>query len=135
MFSLNCLYDFLGITKQAVHQSRLRQLNFDLELQDLVEQVELIREDHPGCGVEKLYATLNPKLMGRDKFCEIFMSLGYRVKRIENRTRTTIPSHINFPNLIEGMLVARPYQVMQTDITYFDLRGVLYYIIFFNRCL
>lgn len=118
------------MSKQAVHQGRKRQLEFDLELLDLVQQVDLIREDHPGCGIEKLYTTLKPKLMGRDKFCEIFISLGYRIRRIKNYIRTTIPSHINYPNLIEGMLVTRPFQVVQTDITYFNLKGVFYYIVF-----
>lgn len=68
--------------------------------------------------------------MGRDKFCEIFISLGYRVKRIKNYMRTTIPQHLDHPNLIEGMSVIRPYQVMQSDITYFDLNGRFYYIVF-----
>ena len=68
--------------------------------------------------------------MGRDKFCEIFMDLGYRVKQVKNYTRTTIPTHMSYPNFIEGMAVTRPYQVIQTDITYFDLGGEFYYIIF-----
>ena len=120
----------MGISKQAVHQSRKRQQKFDLELMEMIRQVDIIREDHPGCGVEKLYTILNPEHMGRDKFCEIFMELGYRVKQIKNYTRTTIPVHSNYLNLIEGMAVTRPYQVIQTDITYFDLNGKFYYIIF-----
>ena len=118
------------MSKQAVHQSRKRQLKFDLELMDLVQQADIIRNDHPGCGVEKLYRTLKPQFMGRDKFCEVFMELGYRVKRIQNYVRTTIPSHINYPNLIEGMMVTKPFQVLQSDITYFDLNGKFYYIVF-----
>lgn len=103
---------------------------FQTELSDLVEQVDLIREDHPGCGVEKMYYTLQPKYLGRDKFCEIFMDLGYRVRQIKNYVRTTIPSHINYPNLIQGMEVYRPFQVVQSDITYYHLNGKHYYIVF-----
>ena len=77
-----------------------------------------------------MYKTLAPRCMGRDKFCEIFMNLGYRVRSIKNYRRTTIPTHINYPNLIEGMQVTGPYQVLQSDITYFDLHGVFYYIVF-----
>ena len=101
-----------------------------MELAELVVQVDTIREDHPGCGVEKMYDTLCPNLMGRDKFCEIFMGLGYGIKRIRNYHRTTIPTHIKYPNLIEGMTVFRPYQVIQSDITYFELKGKHFYIVF-----
>lgn len=101
-----------------------------MELIDLVRQVDTIREDHPGCGVEKLYRTLKPEYMGRDKFCNIFMDLGYGIRRVKNYRRTTIPVHLDYPNLIEGMRVNAPYQVVQSDITYFDLGTELYYIVF-----
>ena len=120
----------LRISKQAVHKSRKRQERFDMELNDLICQADAIRADHPGCGVEKLYKTLNPHTMGRDKFCEIFMELGYRVRKIKNYIRTTVPVWFDYPNLIEGMVVTRPYQVLQSDITYFDIKGKFYYMVF-----
>ena len=120
----------MNISKQAVHQARKRQKQFDLELMELVHQADIIREEHPGCGVEKMYRTLKPKFMGRDKFCEIFMDLGYRVRRLKNYRKTTIPMHLNYPNLIEGMEITKPYQVLQSDITYFYLNGYFYYLVF-----
>jgi len=120
----------LDISKQAVSQARKRQKLFDIELNNLVTQADIIRKDHPGCGVEKLYKILKPKHVGRDKFCEIFMDLGYRVRRIKNYTRTTIPVWFNYPNLIEGMMIDKPYTVLQSDITYFDIAGKFYYIVF-----
>lgn len=113
-----------------MHQARKRQQQFNLELMDLINQADIIREEHPGCGVEKMYRTLKPKFMGRDKFCEIFMNLGYRVRTIKNYRRTTIPTHLNYPNLIEGMGVTKPHQVLQSDITYFYLNDNFYYIVF-----
>lgn len=101
-----------------------------MELIDLVKQVDTIREEHPGCGVEKLYRTLKPDYMGRDKFCEVFMGLGYGIRKVKNFRRTTIPAHLNYPNLIEGMLVNEPYRVIQSDITYFELGDQFYYIVF-----
>ena len=120
----------MDLTKQAVAQARKRQLQFDDELIDLVQQADIIREEHPGCGVEKMYDILKPKFMGRDKFCEVFMELGYRIRIIKNYMRTTIPSHINYPNIIEGIQLLRPYQVIQSDITYFNVEGKFYYIVF-----
>lgn len=101
-----------------------------MELEELVIQADLLKKEHPGCGVEKMYATLKPKTMGRDKFCEIFMSLGYGVKRTKNYRKTTIVGHLNYPNLIEGMYVNRPYQVIQSDITYFELPDRFNYLVF-----
>jgi len=103
---------------------------FDQELEQLVTQADEIKKEHPGCGVEKMYETLQPQTMGRDKFCEVFLSLGYGVKRIKNYRKTTIAGHVNYPNLIEGLYVDRPNQVVQSDITYFDLNGKFYYIVF-----
>lgn len=97
---------------------------------DLVKQADIIRRDHPGCGVEKMYKILRPRFMGRDKFCEVFMDLGYRVRTIKNYRKTTIPIHLNYPNLIEGMQVTNKHQVLQSDITYFYLNGCFYYIVF-----
>lgn len=111
-------------------KARFRQNNFDMELIDLVKQVDSIREEHPGCGVEKMYRTLKPEYMGRDKFCDIFMGLGYGIRKVKNYRRTTISAHLNYPNLIEGMLVTAPYKVLQSDITYFELGNRFYYIVF-----
>lgn len=129
-YSLNSLYRMLGISRQAVSQGRRRQALFDQELADLVAQATLIREEHPGCGVEKLYHILQPQHMGRDQFCALFMELGFRVKRVKSYTRTTIPTWFHYPNLIEGMRVDRPYAVVQSDITYFNLGGTFCYIVF-----
>lgn len=96
----------------------------------LVKEADILKKEHPGCGVEKMYHTLQPTTMGRDKFCELFLSLGYGVKPIKNYRKTTIAGHINYPNLIEGMQVTRPFQVVQSDITYFDLCGKFYYLVF-----
>jgi transposase InsO family protein len=119
-----------GITKQAVHQYDQRQELFDTQVSDLLIQVDELREEHPGCGVAKMHETLRPDFIGRDRFVEIFMELGYRVKRVKNYVRTTIPTHLKYPNLIEGLYVYKPNQVWQSDITYFYLNGRFYYIVF-----
>lgn len=129
-YSLNALYRAVGVSKQSVHQSKLRQERFDKELELLVKQADILKKEHPGCGVEKMYYTLRPETMGRDKFCEVFLSLGYGVKPIKNYRKTTYAGHINYPNLIEGMQVTRPFQVIQSDITYFNLKDRFYYLVF-----
>jgi hypothetical protein len=124
------LYRQLGISKQAVHQYHIRQQAFDEKMAGLVVEVDELRQEHPGCGVEKMYYTLKPDFIGRDRFIETFMDLGYRVKRIKNYHRTTIPCWLKYPSLIEGLVVSDTNMVWQSDITYFELGSRFYYIVF-----
>lgn len=129
-YSLNSLYAANGVSKQSVHRAKQRQEAFDQELAELVVLADELKKEHPGCGVEKMYYTLQPKRMGRDKFCEIFLSLGYGVKRVKNYTRTTYRGNLYYPNLIEGMVVNRPYHVIQSDITYIRIGSDHCYLVF-----
>lgn len=129
-YSLNQLYNTIGISKQAVYQYEKRQVVFDQKVLDLVAEAEDLRKIHPGCGVEKMYATLMPDFIGRDRFVELFMGLGFRVKRKKNYRKTTIASKIYYPNLIKGMQVNKPSTIWQSDITYIDVNGKFYYAVF-----
>lgn len=129
-YSLNQLYQVAGVSKQAVHSYTKRQAIFDQQVMQLVAEAELLRREHPGCGVEKMYYTLNPDFIGRDRFIELFMDLGFRLKRKKNYHRTTIGSKIYFPNLIQGMLLHSPHQLWQSDITYIRVGEKFYYAVF-----
>ncbi|NBC27421.1 MAG: IS3 family transposase [Bacteroidetes bacterium] len=128
--SLNALYEVIGITKQGVWD-HFRREEAELNLiRQVIGQVDTRRAEHPGEGLEKLYWQIQPDGMGRDKFCDIFMQLGYGVRRRVNRMRTTIPAHKVFDNLIEGRLVSAPNQVWQSDITYIKVADRFYYLTF-----
>lgn len=127
---MNAVYVISGVSKQAVHQNNSRDQDWSLQAAELQAQVEEIRALHPGCGLEKLYDTLQPCWLGRDKFISLFMDLGYRVRKRPNFTRTTLPSFLRYPNLIQGLLVWDKNRVWQTDITYFEVAGCFYYLIF-----
>ncbi len=87
---MNKLYKTIGVSKQAVYQYAKRQLIFDTNVSNLVTEAEELRYEHPGCGVEKMYDTLKPDFIGRDRFVDTMMELGFRVKRKKNYKRTTI---------------------------------------------
>lgn len=89
-----------------------------------------VKRNHPGCGVEKLYYTLKPDFIGRDKFIDIFMLLGYRLKPKKNYLRTTIASKTDYTNLIKGMTVDAPSTIWQSDITYIKVGEDFYYAVF-----
>ena len=129
-YSLNKLYHTVGVSKQAIHQYRRRKAVFEAKLLQLVMEADELRREHPGCGVEKMYYTLKPDFIGRDRFIEVMMQLGYRLKRKKNYRRTTIAGKLYFPNLIKGMEVNAPSIIWQSDITYIPLNGQHYYAVF-----
>jgi transposase InsO family protein len=127
---MNALYRSAGISKQAVDQYNKRQITFDEKVGKLILEADELRAEHPGCGVEKIYYTLKPDFIGRDRFIELFMSLGYRLKQSRKYHRTTYSSRIYYPNLIKGMEVNHPSKVWQTDITYIEVNHHFYYAVF-----
>ena len=127
---MNQLYKTIGISKQAVYQYAERQAIFNKKVAHLVMEADQLREEHPGCGVEKMYYTLRPDFIGRDRFVETFMDLGYRLKRKKNYRRTTMSTDVYYPNLIKGMKVSAPSVVWQSDITYIRVGEKFYYAVF-----
>ncbi len=129
-YSLNQLYDTVGISKQAVFKYQKQQVLLENRLEGLLVEAEELRSEHPGCGVETMYYTLQPDFIGRDKFIDLFMQMGYRVKRNKNYRRTTVPTSLKYPNLIEGMIVKDKNTLWQSDITYYEVNGRFYYLVF-----
>lgn len=127
---MNKLYQTIGISKQAVYQYAQRQAVFDGQISQLVLEADDLRLAHPGCGVEKMYEILAPDFIGRDRFIETMMNLGYRIKKVKNYKRTTISGQKYYPNLIKGLEVNAPNTVWQSDITYLPLNGKHYYAVF-----
>jgi putative transposase len=127
---MNQLYKIVGVSKQAVNQYSKRQTVFDKNVRNLIIEAEELREEHPGCGVEKMYNTLKPSFIGRDRFVDLFMDLGFRLKKKKNYRRTTYSSLIYYPNLIKGMILNAPSMIWQSDITYIQIGEKFYYAVF-----
>jgi putative transposase len=120
----------MGISRQAVHKYGRRNAALQCRLQVLVDQAAALRKAHPGCGVEKMYHILKPSFMGRDKFIEVMMQQGFRIKRPPNYRRTTHAGKTVYPNLIKGIRVSSPAVVWQSDITYIPMGDRFYYVVF-----
>lgn len=127
---MNQLYHTIGISKQAVYQYAKRQTIFDAKISQLILEADDLRLAHPGCGVEKMYDILTPDFIGRDRFIDTMMGLGYRIKKVKNYKRTTIAGRKFYPNFIKGLQVNAPNTVWQSDITYLPLNGKHYYAVF-----
>lgn len=129
-FTNNELYRVLNISKQAVHQYSKRQAIFDQQVIALVKKAEAYKKGHPGCGVEKLYYALAPDFIGRDRFIDLMMQLGFRVKRKKNYKRTTYSTKRFYSNKIKGLKLNSKGQVWQSDITYISVGQKHYYAVF-----
>ena len=124
------LYKHIGISRQAVAQYEVRQSAFNGQSLCLLGEVEELRRAHPGCGVEKMYDTLKPSFLGRDKFVELFMDMGFRLKKKRNYRRTTYSVASRYTNLIKGLRIGAPNVVWQSDITYYEVGGRFFYVVF-----
>lgn len=127
---MNHLYKYVGITRQAIAQYSKRQQAFDNKVLCLLAEAEELRKEHPGCGVEKIYYTLKPDFIGRDRFIELFMDMGFRLKKRINYRRTTYAVASKYHNLIRGLSISAPGIVWQSDITYYEVSNRFYYVVF-----
>lgn len=120
-----------GITKQALHTSRIRQDKADLKARELIEQADKMRKEHPGVGCRKIARSLVCPGWGRDKIEALLLENGYRVSYPRRYTKTTDHRKaFYYPNLIEGMELNAINQVVQTDITYYRVKERFFYIVF-----
>lgn len=130
-YTLNKLYQCVGVTKQGVHQNlESQQSENELESQ-LLMIIQDIREDHPTMGTRYMYYKINPEGMGRDKFERFCHKYGFKSKQRKRPWITTDSSGVKrFDNLILDMEINKVNQVWASDITYFEVMNRFYYLTF-----
>lgn len=121
----------MGLTKQAFHQRMDRYLEERSVEEQILMLVHRVRQDHPTMGLRDIYYKTDPTGIGRDRFELLCRQSGLMVERPRNWRRTTDSSGVvRFENLLTGLIINKPNQVWQSDITYFELNGRFYYITF-----
>jgi putative transposase len=129
--SLNFFYESMGASKQGFHQMVRRSKKLQEEIFLLVELIKQIRKDHPTMNCRMMYYMINPVFVGRDKFESICRECGFMVGRPKSYRKTTDSNGVvRFENLLKGFEITDIDQAWSTDITYFDVNGVFYYITF-----
>lgn len=94
-----------------------------------------IRQDHPTLSLRAMYYKILPQCIGRDKFEALCSDWGYNISRSFNYQRTTNSNGvIRFENHLEGLVLTRINQALSSDITYFELGELFYYITFIMDC-
>jgi len=123
------LFSMAGITKQALwkyhrHQERKREL-----VENTLGLIRKVRGRHKHMGCRSIYSALTQKpLVGRDRFIEIGLDYGFRLKRKRNKLKTTWSQQVEvFPNELEGKQLTGINQAWQSDIFYHEDQGRTYY--------
>lgn len=128
---MSAVFDIADISKQAHHQM-LQRLERELELQPLIIRlIEEVREMHPGMGLRTIYEITQPKEIGRDGFMSIGAVAGLMLDPVRNKVRTTFSIRCRkYKNLLKEKIFTDINQLWVTDITYFIVEPVVYYLVF-----
>lgn len=88
-----------------------------------------VRDMHPGMGLRTIYEKTQPAGIGRDYFIELGIRLGLCMDPPTNRKRTTyVHRGTGYTNLLAGIDFTDVNQVWSTDITYYKIGDLFYYI-------
>lgn len=130
-YSLNELYRSLSLSKQCVYMIEKRSHKYQEEVEQLIQIVGQIRQDHPTMCIRDMYYKINPSYIGRDRFEAICKKFGFQVIPRRKWVKTTDSVGVKrFPNLIENVKLKRLDQIWSSDITYYEVNQVFYYITF-----
>jgi putative transposase len=126
------LYTMLAISRQNVSQC-IQRVRAKASAADIVISVAKdIRKEHSKMGCRKIFWKAFSELpLGRDQCEQILLSRGLRVEFPRNFRRTTYSiGKLYYPNRIEGLTLLGINRVWQSDITYFEVSGSFYYLVF-----
>lgn len=118
-----------GITRQAHYQQQKREEQQQARGEIVLELVRQIRRKHPRMGGRKMLDKIQPILaaegvsLGRDRFFRLLGTQNMLVRRKKVYRRTTQAGNWRARNLLPGLTISRPNQVLVGDITYLDLQS------------
>lgn len=131
MMTMKSLFNLVGISKQAF----FNYLKRDSEKENIallyIVAIEELRAIHPAMGAKKMYTLIPHKLMGRDKFINLYNEQGFKVVYSPNYHRTTYSSRSAwYTNLLQDKWFTDVNQLWSTDITYFQVASKTVYLSF-----
>ena len=113
-----------GMSKQNFYQRLVKLDHRSEEEEQLLYMVQKVRKNHPRMSARTMYRMIQPQTLGRDKFEQLCLENGFRVKKQKNyRVTTNSKGVVRFPNLIQGIEVTAVNQVFVSDITYYEMNS------------
>lgn len=101
----------------------------------LLKLVYEIRSDHPTLNSRAMHTMLQNVSIGRDAFELFCKENGFNTAKKRNFRRTTDSSGvIRFDNLLSTMKLTGINQAWSSDITYYEINSVFFYITFIMDC-
>ncbi len=132
---MNTFYKCIDYSKQSVHQLLDKLMKQNETIGFLTKIIADIRKDHPTLSCRAMYYKISPRNMGRDKFERFCYESGFMIDHKINYIRTTNSlGVIRFDNLLEGLILTNINQAFSSDITFFEIEGIFYYITFVIDC-
>ncbi len=121
-YSMERLYSYLGITRQAIHQAEKAKKKASILEVEILTQVEKMRARHPRMGLRSMYFTLGISAMGINKFERLVSQYDLAVKVKRKRIITTdSKGSKRYPNRINGLILNDINQLIVSDITYYKI--------------
>lgn len=128
---MNDLYAHCHISKQAHYQSLQREHQLTTVEKLVVDLILQVRQIHPAMGLRTMYPFYQPEGIGRDAFIQIGTRFGLGAMTVSRASRTTFASpYSRYPNLVVDKVLTGTNQLWTSDLTYFDIQGRFYYIVF-----
>ena len=129
--SIDKLYEIAGFSKQA-HMQYMKRRERDEKIAVLVVNSILeVRTMHSIMGLKKIHGLLSPDWIGRDRFISIGMDNGLGINKPKSYQRTTYSCKSAwFTNLTAGLMITGINQVWVSDITYYRIGDIFYYLTF-----
>ena len=129
---MSAVYGICGVSKQAYFQHRTSESQRQIMEEIILGEVGRLRQRHRSMGARKMYWKLSPLPIGRDRFEELVLAHGYRVRVNRNYTKTTHrhKRYLCYPNLCADLVVRRINRVWSSDITYYRVMDRFYYLVF-----
>ena len=125
--------EVFGVSRDAYYKGQKRRSKSYGAEHVVLKVVDSIRRDEPRVGTRKLHHRLKRigKKVGRDSLFSLLKETGRLVTPKKSFVKTTYSRHSYAvaPNLIKGISVTRPKQVVVCDITYLQMvRGQFAYL-------
>lgn len=128
-YSMERLYRYLGVTRQALHKQKKAAEKWDILARETLAKVAQIRKRHPKMGARVMYHTLGITGMGINKFKRLISQNNLTVQIKKKRSITTDSrGSKRYPNLTNGLVLTGINQLIVADITYYRVDNQFFYI-------